>query len=194
MDNLFDIIIGLVILYSLISPFLKKKKQKELPPYNAPSDSDDVSEQTSIPQYETKSENKSDEYDILKEIEGLFNQSKVEHQKKSEDDSWIPTSSQPVKYEGKHAQPVESENLRMEDFKYTPVKKTYSEEMGYKYKSPLKLKTKTHKFEPVAVVLKSRFENKTLKYLRATLQNTTTFKDAFLISEVLSKPKALRRK
>ncbi|MDP2302636.1 MAG: hypothetical protein Q8N03_09475 [Ignavibacteria bacterium] len=192
MDNLFDIIIGLVILYGLLSPFLKKKKQQqELPPYEAPPDSMDDSGNVS---YKTKTEKGSGEYDILKEIEGLFNQTKVAQKRKQEEDSWIPTAARPQKYEGEHAQPVEPENFRMEDFKYAPVKKTYSEEMGYKYKSPVKLKTKAHKFEPVAVVLKSKFESEKLKSLRATLKNSNTFRDAFLISEILNKPKALRRK
>lgn len=194
MDNLFDIIIGLVILYGLLSPFLKKKKQQELPPYEAPPDAADDSANVSIPRYETKTEKKSGEYDILKEIEGLFNQTKVEQKRKQEEDSWIPTAAHHEKYEGERSIPVDFGNKRTDDFTYTPVKKTYSEEMGLKFKSTLKPISKASKFEPVAVVLKSKFESEKLKSLRATLKNSNTFRDAFLISEILNKPKALRRK
>lgn len=64
MDTIFDILLVLFIVYALLSPFLKKKKSKQIPQGQQPQ-SDDLEEVT-IPQESQPSQ------DVLAEIEDLL--------------------------------------------------------------------------------------------------------------------------
>lgn len=192
MDNLFDIIIGLVILYSLLSPILSKKKKKTLPPYQAPKEEDsvEVENDNPLPDYSAKSETKQESYDILKEIEELFNQSK-QQEKVERDDDWLPKNEEPpipVKVD----KPVDlySEHVKSEQFEYIPEKAKFPHYKDYKPNSDSTKKPTKINFVPS----KANVENKYLTEIKYKLKNPNSFRDAFLLAEIINKPKALRKR
>lgn len=194
MDNLFNILIGLIILYSLVSPFLKKKKGQQLPPYQTPQDTYE-SEENSSAEYETSSEyqdssKKTDGYDILSEIENLFKKPEA----KTSDDYTV------IREERKST-PVSSENTKdysehipTERFKYTPVKQTYKKTVPHHERIDNLLPAIDYVkiFERKPGEFESRESPKTTE-LRKALFTPNEVRKAFLLSEILGKPIAYRQ-
>ena len=68
MDNIFEILIYLIIIVSFLSSIFKKKKQQQQrPPARQPQHEETYQTEVSVPQTEKK-----EEYDILRELEDFF--------------------------------------------------------------------------------------------------------------------------
>ncbi len=196
MDNFFEVLIYLFIIVSFISSFLKKKKKKK-----------DKADETTVYQKHTKEIDfgvKKEEpsgKDILEEIQSLFNppvekpkeddqesfgdlwktESYKEHYQK--DDYHQPTRSEHKMVSGEHAVTLSEHTPSLIDQKLQKVvkpKKTFVtrllddlDDQGTNYQ--------THGPNPF------------LRLLRKELKEKDSLKRYIVVSEILGKPKALRR-
>lgn len=189
MDNLFEILIYVIIIISFLSSIFKKKQQpQKKPPVQQPQREDYYqSEKTevSIPQPQQK-----EEYDILKELEDFFKvgdeSTKIKlptpHEAQPEN---VPTVDEHVSTENWKEETF-SENIKSEwDKKQEEVKKKISAiDSELKNKSTIvepSLERREAVFSTFAVLVRSK------------LNHPDTLKEYVAISEILGKPKALRR-
>ena len=193
MDNIFEYLIyGFIIISFINSLFKKKKPVPKKPPDQTSHPRIDLSENkfTDIPPSQKA---KQEEYDILKEIEGFFN---VGQPQKSE----TKVHNDNEVYEG-------AENRK----KFVPVPeksfhtKTISE---HTFTNPWEVKRKkleeqkknlSPKIEEQAsayeesLMRKESAASKIIKDINVRLKNPSTLKEYVIISEIIGKPKALRR-
>jgi hypothetical protein len=214
MDDLFQYLIWGIIIFSFISSFLKKKGQPKPPlPGTKPKDPVSYPRQESNDDFSTVVI-KQDEYDILRELENLFkDETKIPH----------PYQQQkPVNTEDYYAgHEIKDKDLELEDDKRTqryiernqPVEyKTSIEERG-----TLESKTNLEKLttleqmslEKTRVKIDSKTEANAKEFERvlagplkqraaitefnSKLKNPRIVREYILFSEILGKPKALRR-
>jgi hypothetical protein len=188
MDNLFEILIYVIIIISFLSSIFKKKKQQQQkPPVGQPRQEDYYqAEQTevSVPQTQSK-----EEYDILKELEVFFKvgteptkpeipvpqepQRKITHiEEQTRRESWqTRTESEHgiEDWEGKKAE-VKKRMARI-DSSVEKKAALFEESLG----------KKEAVFSSIALTVKSK------------TANPSTLKEYIIFSEILGKPKALRR-
>jgi len=184
MDNVFEILIYLFIIISFISSFLKKKKQKQKPPVRQQPVDKDYQTEVATPQSETK-----EEYEILTELEDFF---KVGEESTTEKESIPQQKTKPassmeehVKTDSWHA-PTESEHvLDRWERKKSEVQKLLSgvdsaiEQKAAQFEKSLDKKESL--YSTLALAVKSK------------MKNPSTLKEYIIFSEILGKPKALRR-
>ena len=184
MDNVFEILIYLFIIISFISSFLKKKKQQQKPPaQQRPADEYENAEIVT-PQTQTK-----EDYGILTELEDFF---KVGEETATGEAS-IPqqptehatTMEEHVKTDSWHA-PTESEHVmdRWERKKSEVQKIMSSVDSAIEQKAALfeqSLGKNETAYSTLALAVKSK------------MKNPSRLKEFIIFSEILGKPKALRR-
>ena len=193
MDNIFEYLIyGFIIISFINSLFKKKKPVPKKPPDQTSHPRIDLTEKkfTDIPPSQKA---KQEEYDILKEIEGFFN---VGQPQKSE--SKVHNDNEV--YEGA---------VNREKFVPVPEKsfhtKTTSE---HSFTNPWELKRKEleekkKKISPKIEKQASAYEESLIRKESAAagisrdinkrLKNPSTLKEYVIISEIIGKPKALKR-
>lgn len=187
MDNFFDILIYLIIIISIVSSFLKKKQ-----PPKKTSERRVQSLEPEQADVQVLTEQPKEEYDILKEIEGFF---KVGNEKPGAEVT-PPENVEPKKRmtqieeqnksEGWHT-PTASEHVYTQDWeiKERELKEKISqidsgvEKQAAKFEESLQRKEIAS--SQLAFVVKSK------------LGNPTSLKEYIILSEILGKPKALRR-
>ena len=185
MDNVFEILIYLIIIISFLSSIFKKKKQQQQkPPVRQPQQEEYSQAEVSIPQTQSK-----EEYDILKELEVFF---KVGTEPTKQE---IPVPQEPPKkithLEEQTRREIwqertESEHL-VEDWegKKAQVKKRMARvDSSVEKKAALfeeSLVKKEAVFSSIALTVKSK------------IAIPSTLKEYIIFSEILGKPKALRR-
>ncbi len=184
MDNVFEILIYAVIIISFLSSFFKKKKE----PPKADNETLDVDTQ-SVTTYEgtsVKAEKKEvDDYDILREIEKMFKMETPELPVP------VPKKVEPVR----RPKPVQKSDVRKINTENTV---TQSEHMYSKYTS--------YDASGIKPALKSKSKENDEKYfltrktfvdpfadLKKKLREPQTVRDYIIVSEIIGKPKALRR-
>ena len=192
MDNIFEYLIYGFIIISFISSFFKKKKPlPKVPPDQTTPQRTGMTKNkiVDIPPSQVR---KAEEYDILKEIEGFFN---VGQPKQSE--SKVHTDKKI--YEG-------AENRE----KYIPVPEksfhttTSSEHIFYNSSDIKKIEQKKKKkLSPIIEKQASAYDESLIRKDSASvgiirninkrLKNPTTLKEYIIISEIIGKPKALKR-
>jgi hypothetical protein len=185
MDNVFEILIYLIIIISFLSSIFKKKKQQQQkPPVRQTQPEEYYQTEVSVPQTKTK-----DEYDILKELEVFFKvgteptkqeipipQEQPKKMTKIEehtlDESWhTPTASEHTADDWEH--------------KKTEVKKRVA-------RVDTGIEEQAAKFEESLVKKKNAASDISAK-IRIRLRTPSSLKEYVIISEILGKPKALRR-
>ncbi|MBK9097746.1 MAG: hypothetical protein IPM14_06365 [bacterium] len=190
MDNFFEILIYLIIIISFLSSIFKKKKQQpqKKPPVQQPQRDDYYQAEqpeVSIPQTQQK-----EEYDILKELEDFFKvgdeQTEVKVPRPQETYSEnIPTADEHVSTETWKEDSI-SENIR-------------SEWERKKEEVSRKLAKVDSVIEKQAEMFETSLERKELVFsnlaitVRSKFSHPDTLKEYILFSEILGKPKALRR-
>ncbi len=187
MDNLFEILIYLIIIISFLSSIFKKKKQQQQkPPVQQPQQEDYYqAEQTevSVPQSQRK-----EEYDILRELEDFF---------KVGDESPIKV---PVPQEQPEIVVTADEHKRGEIWQ----EKTESEHKTDDWESKKEELTKrvsriNSKIERQSAMFESSLERKESAFsnialsVRSKFTQPETLQEYIIFSEILGKPKALRR-
>lgn len=189
MDNFFEILIYLIIIISFLSSIFKKKQQpQKKPPVQQPQREDYYqSEQTevTIPQTQHK-----EEYDILRELEDFFKvgneptEMKLPKPQQPQSEN-VPTVDEHVSTETWQEITV-SENVRNEwDRKKEDVSKKLAKVDSEIEKQAAIFETSLGKRELV-------FSNIALS-VRSKFTHPETLQEYIILSEILRKPKALRR-
>jgi len=185
MDNIFEILIYLIIIIGFLSSiFRKKKQQQQKPPVRQPQQEEYSQAEVSSPPTQSK-----EDYDILKELEVFF---KVGTEPTKQE---IPVPQEPPKkithLEEQTRREIwqertESEHL-FEDWeqKKAEVKKRMArvdsgiEKQAASFEESLVRKETA--LSSIALTVKSK------------ITNPSTLKEYIIFSEILGKPKALRR-
>lgn len=161
MDNIFDILIFLIIIYGLLSPFFKKKKQQD-----EGLDQDIFFPKPQKQPAEKREYSKYSGQDVLDEIENLFRR---ETAPKTE-----PETS--VSYDEVHYTPE-----RTHEEKYSGVEKNVSSVFRQPKVIPPLVEVKIPD-RPVLV-------NESALRVRSIIKNPSTFRDGVIISEILNRRK-----
>jgi hypothetical protein len=185
MDNFFEILIYLIIIISFLSSiFRKKKQQQQKQPAKQPHSEDYYQAEVAEPQTQEKVE-----YDILKELEDFF---KVGTEPTKQE---IPVPQEPRKkithLEEQTRREIwqertESEHL-IEDWeqKKAEVKKRMARvDSG--------IEKQAARFEESLVRQETALSSIALS-VKSKIANPSTLKEYIIFSEILGKPKALRR-
>lgn len=184
MDNVFEILIYLFIIISFISSFFKKKKQQQKPP--ARQQPVDENYQTEVATHQTQTK---EDYDILTELEDFFkvgeDSAAGEKSIPRQQSEPIPTMEEHVKTDSWHA-PTESEHFVDKwERKQSEVKEILAGvDSAIEQKAALfeqSLGKKETAYSSLALAVKSK------------IKNPSTLKEYIIFSEILGKPKALRR-
>lgn len=204
MDDLFQYLIYGVLIFSFLSSFFKKKeppKQTPLPKVKPP-ESVSYPRQTSEVDRVTVSQ-KNDEYDILRELENLF---------KGEIKTPVPQRQKQVDpYDVYESNEIKDKDLdlvidkrmqrNVEDMRPIGSRETYDtknvsrrsvtdRQAQPKIISP-KIEEQAKEFERVLAGPKQ--QRATVTEFNRKLKNPRTVREYILFSEILGKPKALRR-
>lgn len=184
MDNVFEILIYAIIIISFLSSFFKKKK--EVPKSNQEeqqNEVDDFQPQKSKPVIAQKKE--VDDYDILREIEKMF---KMETPQQPVP---VPKKVEPIR----RSQPTLKKDTRKVASEHvaTQSEHVYSKSVSYdgkSYKPAPKAKSVVNdeKYFPMSKPVINPFTD-----LKRKLRDPQTVRDFIIISEIIGKPKALKR-
>lgn len=190
MDNVFEILIYLIIIISFLSSIFKKKKQQpqNRPPVRQPQRDDYYQAEhpeASVPQSQQK-----EEYDILRELEDFFKvgdestEIKIPKPQEPQPEN-VPTVEEHVSTESWQEDTI-SENVRNEwERKQEEVKKKIS---GI----DSELEKKAAIFE-TSLERRDRVLSNIAISVRSKFSKPETLKEYIIFSEILGKPKALRR-
>jgi len=185
MDNLFEILIYVIIIISFLSSIFKKKKQQQQkPPTQQPQPEDYYQAEVSIPQTKPK-----EEYDILKELEVFF---KVGTE---------PTKQEiPIPQEQPKKMTHIEEQTRTESWQ-TPTLSEHVADVWERKKDEVSKRVARvdSSVEKKAAMFEESLERKESVYssvalsVKSKMKNPSTLKEYIIFSEILGKPKALRR-
>ncbi|MCW9066213.1 MAG: hypothetical protein OQJ78_07930 [Ignavibacteriaceae bacterium] len=186
MDNIFEILIYVIIIISFLSSIFKKKKQQQQKPPIRQSQTDEYN-QAEVVSPQTQ---KKEDYDILRELEDFFKVGEEPTRQQipvpiPPEKPKIPNMDEHVRTDSWHAK-TESEHYVDEwERKKSEVKKIISsvdssiEKKAALFEASLDKKDAT--ISSIALAVKSK------------MKNPSTLKEYIIFSEILGKPKALRR-
>ncbi len=193
MDNLFEYLIYGFIIISFISSFFKKKKPRPKEPSNlTPHQRTDIMENKII-DIPPSQEPKAEEYNILKEIESFFDVGQLQQTEKE-------VHSDKKMYEGAKNRanyiPVPEKSFHT----LTPSEHTFTDPWDVKRKE---LEKKKEKLSPEIEKRASAYEESLIrkdsaatgiiKDIKERIKSPSTLKEYVIISEIIGKPKALKR-
>lgn len=205
MDDLFQYLIWGIIIFSFLSSFFKKKEQ---PKQKTPLPKTEQNVPVSYPKPTSESERvavsqKQDEYDILRELENIFKgEIKIpEQQKPKQVDPYDDYESNEIKDKDLDLVVDKRMQRNVEDKKPIGSRETYDNKnvnrrtLTDKQAQPKiinpKIEEQAKEFERVlAGPLQQRT---TVTEFNRKLKNPRTVREYILFSEILGKPKALRR-
>ncbi|HEX9252664.1 MAG TPA: hypothetical protein VF870_10505 [Ignavibacteriaceae bacterium] len=204
MDDLFQYLIWGIIIFSFISSFFKKKeppKQTPLPKAKQPDVVNYPKQQTDVERITVSQ--KQDEYDILRELENLF-KGEIKTptpQKQKQGDPYDIYESNEIKDKDLDLVVDKRMQRNVEDMKPIGSRETYDNKSAgrrsvsdrqaqQKIINP-KIEEQAKEFERVLAGPKQ--QRATVTEFNRKLKNPRTVKEYILFSEILGKPKALRR-
>lgn len=175
MDNFFQILFFLFIIFSFLAPLFKKKHEDQRRRTQPPDEN--TNQSGAKPEYSQKNEN--NDYDIIREIEGMFNKTS---------DVNIPGESEVnMKKEETHYETSEwhdktsTENTVDEEW-HRPTT-----EADFKRETAL-IEEEAKRFEQMLNEKKEEV-NRIRKKITETIKNPGSLKEYFVISEILGAPK-----
>ncbi len=193
MDNLFEYLIYGFIIISFISSFFKKKKHLQKKPSDQiPHQRTDMMEEDKV-QIPVPQQPKAEEYDVLKEFESFFNVGQPQ-----QTETKVHTDKQ--MYEGtkdrEGYKPVPEKSFHTT----TKSEHTFTDPWDVKRKE---LEKRKEKLSPEIEKRASAYEESLIrrdstatgiiKNIKERLKNPSTLKEYIIISEIIGKPKALKR-
>jgi hypothetical protein len=187
MDNFFEILIYLVIIISFLSSIFKKKKQQQQqkPPAQQPQPEEYYQAEVSVPQTRP-----NEEYDILRELEDFF---------KVGDESNKQQVPMPAPQELPKIPEME-EHTRRESWQARTESEHYVDEWERKKSEVKKIIAGVDSgIEKKAAMFEESLERKEYVYssialsVKSKMKNPSILKEYIIFSEILGKPKALRR-
>lgn len=214
MDNFFEIVIWLFVIISFLSSLFKKKKTPEQPKQTYKKPSPYYGEGTSTYKQPQQQTPKQDDYDILKEIEGLFNpdvkttpgypkQDEIgrnktysEHTSNESNRADSETTSYETGRSLSEYTSMESQRKVTElERRKSETEITSSEHVftDYSRKKPVvskEMEEKAKKIENILAEQKKK-RNETVRNLRERLRSHNAVRDIVILSEIIGKPKSL---
>jgi hypothetical protein len=188
MDNLFEILIYVIIIISFLSSIFKKKQQpQKKPPVQQPRQEDYYQveqSEASVPQSQSK-----EEYDILRELEDFFKVGNEQTERR------VPAPQQQTE-----SLPSVEEHTKSEDWK-SPTESEHYVDQWERKKTEVKkiISSVDSSIEKKAAMFEESLERKESAYscfalaVKSKIKNPSTLKEYIIFSEILGKPKALRR-
>jgi chromatin segregation and condensation protein Rec8/ScpA/Scc1 (kleisin family) len=188
MDNLFEILIYVIIIISFLSSIFKKKQQpQKKPPVQQPRQEDYYqAEQTEVsaPQPQSK-----EEYDILRELEDFFKVGNEQTERR------VPAPQQQTE-----SLPSVEEHTKSEDWK-SPTESEHYVDQWERKKTEVKkiISSVDSSIEKKAAMFEESLERKESVYssfalaVKSKIKHPSTLKEYIIFSEILGKPKAFRR-
>ena len=185
MDNVFEILIYLFIIISFLSSFFKKRKQQQQKPTaQQPKAEETYETEVVIPQAEKK-----EDYDILRELEDFF---KVGDER-TEIKKPVPVE-QPDKISSR-------EEHSVTDSWHTPTKSEHNVDQWERKRGEVQkiLAGVDSAIEKKAALFEESLGRKEPVYntlalaVKSKMKSPSTLKEFVIFSEILGKPKALRR-
>lgn len=185
MDNIFEILIYVFIIISFLSSIFKKRKQQQQkPPAKQPQAKDYYQTKVEVPQVE-----KRQEYDIMRELEDFF---KVGDE---------PTgNNMPVPQTQTESAPSMEEHVKSDSW-HAPTESEHVLDRWERKKSEVKkiMAGVDSAIEQKAALFEQSLDKKNIAYstlafaVKSKMKNPSTLKEYIIFSEILGKPKALRR-
>ena len=202
MDDLFQYLSWGIIIFSFLSSFLKKKEPPKQNPLPRAKQTDVVSQTKTISETERVAvSQKQDEYDILRELENMFkgNLKIPEQPKPTQVESSDIYSASGIKDVDLDLVVDKRMQRGVEDRKPIGSRKTYDRNTSYKNipvtkqvsKVDSKIEEGAKEFE--RVLASTRKRKAAITEFNLKLKNPSTVREYILFSEILGKPKALRR-
>jgi K+-sensing histidine kinase KdpD len=188
MDNIFEILIYVIIIVSFLSSIFKKRKQQQQqkPSEQQPQPSDYYQTEVSVPQTQSK-----EEYDILSELEDFF---KVGNEPGKQQ---IPV---PIPQEQSKRMTHIEEQTRTESWQTPTLSEHVADDWERKKEEVSKRVARVDSsVEKKAAMFEESLERKDSVYssivlsVKSKMKNPSTLKEYIIFSEILGKPKALRR-
>lgn len=181
MDNLIEIIVAFFIIYSIINSILASKKTQR--------------RKTNIPKYDWKSspsrsnEQMNPNFETLEDLFGIkipkteneFPKTKTEESQSLETFTWDPEKE--FKEKIKQREALEYRNIQ-KNLPNIDYDKTPSYEIA---------EVRRVDKQDVKIYEEDKIKNPRLLEIRKKLINKSSIRDLFIISEILNKPKALRK-
>jgi hypothetical protein len=207
MDDLFQYLIYGIIIFSFLSSFFKKKVPPKQTPLPRNQEPDSISYQQKSSRVEPEvALKKNDEYDILRELENMF---------KGEANLPPKQSPKQTEYEEYAEHKIEDKNLEtitdrrtlrnvdqnpsveyqqsVEERNYIDPKGTVEQNKWTTKKSVIDPKVEASVKEFERVLAGPRKQRAAISDFNRKLKNPANIKEYILFSEILGKPKALRR-
>lgn len=174
MDNLINVIVAFIIIYSFLAPLFKQNKNKgQQEKRKGPQN----------PNGKNRPSYKGMDYDIFTEIDEMINK-----QRRPMPEQMKPMPrTRTVRQDSDEHAVTQSEHIQ--EFQTEP--KLSSQKM-LRYSDEEKKSFETN-LEKQFIHTKEVYFNPTLYRVRSAFSNKTDFRTGFIISEILGKPKALRR-
>jgi len=193
MDNIFEYLIYGFIIISFISSFFKKKKPlPKKPPDQRPHQRTDITENKII-DIPPSQRPKAEEYDILKEVESFFN---IQQPQRTETKAHTDKQMYEGAKERENFIPVPEKSFHTT----TSSEHTFTDPWDIKIKElEEKKKELTPKIEKQAsayeesLIKKESAASGIIKDISERFKNPSTLKEYVIISEIIGKPKALKR-
>ncbi len=196
MDNFIEILIYLFIIVSFVNSFVKKKKKKE------EKDKADAMQkaqtETTEPVFEERQQEPAGK-DILEEIQNLFkppNENTGEEPKSAFEDLWKTESYDEHYEEAEYHKPTTTEHeVTVSEHMPTYSEHTISREKHSYEKEELPEESKMESLmeDHHQIACNDEQSNSYIRILKNELKERDLLKKYVLISEILGKPKALRR-
>jgi len=203
MDDIFSILIYIIVIISFLSSIFKKKKQEAPPQQRTRLPQDRIPVRTTradVPQ-----EN-SAEYDILREIEAMFKtdatqESEISRKTRKIEEAHRSSEMRPasdrISYEDyvsaqEHAPEYSVPEPVLTETEATPSEHKYAEARRRPTRLERKVEEDARKFE-LMLEEKKAYEETFIFQLREKMKDPETFREYILAAEILGKPKALRR-
>lgn len=188
MDDYFQIIIYLIIIFAFLNSIFRKKNKGETPP--RPANSGDIEKDKTYSTSGYAQNEKQSEYDILKEIEGLF---------KGEDTSTGRRRMESEIEKAKMRKVPESEHVEDKEWHEQSASEHQLDESWHsitQYKrAPAVdsvIEKEAEKFERM-LAERNKEAVYPLNELLEKLYSPGTLQDYIVVSEIIGKPKYLRR-
>lgn len=185
MDNLFEILIYVIIIISFLSSIFKKKKQQQQKPPVRQSQQEEYSQA----EVSTPPSQSTEEYDILKELEVFF---KVGTEPTKQE---IPVPQEPPK-KITHLEEQTRREIWQERTESEHLDKDWEQKKAEVKKRMARvdsgIEKKAARFEELLVRKETALSSIALS-VKSKIANPSTLKEYIIFSEILGKPKALRR-
>lgn len=175
MDNFFQILFLLFIIFSFLAPLFKKKPEEQQRRRTQPPD-DSSASSGAKPSYSQSDE--TEDYDILREIEGMFNKTS---EVKTQGESTVNAGKEEELYETSETKDISAEHVVDEEWHRATTEADFARQSAL-------IEAEAKRFEKL-LNEKKEDVNVIREKVRRTIKTPESLKEYFVISEILGTPK-----